>query len=62
MTIEQSGDSSRRRFLKASSTLGLAIVFSPGLVGEAFAARTTAQSATTAKTKFIGSNKGRKTK
>jgi len=38
MTIEQPEDSSRRRFLKVSSTLGLAIAFSPGMIGEAFAA------------------------
>src|SRR5271167_3893898 len=36
-TMEQPDDRSRRRFLKASSMLGLAVAFSPGTTGEAFA-------------------------
>src|SRR5271163_2637955 len=36
-TMEQPDDRSRRRFLKASSMLGLAVAFSPGTPGEAFA-------------------------
>ncbi len=35
--MKQPDDSSRRGFLKASSTLGLAIAFSPAAIGEAFA-------------------------
>jgi pimeloyl-ACP methyl ester carboxylesterase len=35
--MTQPDDSSRRGFLKASSTLGLAIAFSPATIGEAFA-------------------------
>jgi pimeloyl-ACP methyl ester carboxylesterase len=35
--MKQPDDSSRRGFLKASSTLGLAIAFSPATIGEAFA-------------------------
>jgi hypothetical protein len=35
--MKQSDDRSRRRFLKASSMLGLAAAFSPGTTGEAFA-------------------------
>jgi pimeloyl-ACP methyl ester carboxylesterase len=35
--MKQPDDSSRRGFLKASSTLGLAIVFSPAAIGKAFA-------------------------
>jgi pimeloyl-ACP methyl ester carboxylesterase len=38
MTIDQPDNSSRRHFLKASSSLGLAIAFNPGLIGEAIAA------------------------
>ena len=46
MTIEQPDDNSRRHFLKASSALGLAITFSPGMIGEAFAASTDKSDAT----------------
>jgi pimeloyl-ACP methyl ester carboxylesterase len=35
--MKQPDDRSRRRFLKASSMLGLAVAFSPGTTGEAFA-------------------------
>ncbi|HKQ40807.1 MAG TPA: twin-arginine translocation signal domain-containing protein, partial [Verrucomicrobiae bacterium] len=35
--MKQPGDRSRRRFLKASSALGLAVAFNPRAVGEAFA-------------------------
>lgn len=37
-TMTQPGDGSRRRFLKASSMLGLAVAFSPRVIVEAFAA------------------------
>src|SRR5262249_59940324 len=36
-TAKQPDDGSRRRFLKASSMLGLAAAFSPGTIGAAFA-------------------------
>jgi hypothetical protein len=36
-TMKQLDDRSRRRFLKASSMLGLAVAFSPGTTDEAFA-------------------------
>jgi pimeloyl-ACP methyl ester carboxylesterase len=36
--MKQPEDSSRRSFLKASSMLGLAVAFSPRMIGEAFAA------------------------
>jgi uncharacterized protein (DUF1501 family) len=35
--MKQPEDRSRRRFLKASSMLGMAVAFSPGTIGEAFA-------------------------
>src|SRR5271169_5961702 len=35
--MKQPGDRSRRRFLKASSMLGLSVAFTPGTTGEAFA-------------------------
>ena len=35
--MKEPDDRSRRRFLKASSMLGLAVAFSPGTTGEAFA-------------------------
>ena len=35
--MKQPGDRSRRRFLKASSMLGLAVAFRPRTTGEAFA-------------------------
>jgi pimeloyl-ACP methyl ester carboxylesterase len=35
--MKEPEDGSRRRFLKASSMLGLAVAFSPGTIGEAFA-------------------------
>jgi pimeloyl-ACP methyl ester carboxylesterase len=35
--MKEPKDGSRRRFLKASSMLGLAVAFSPGTIGEAFA-------------------------
>jgi hypothetical protein len=34
--MKQRGDKSRRRFLKESSILGLAVAFRPGTIGEAF--------------------------
>ena len=37
MSAKQPDDRSRRRFLKESSMLGLAVAFSPGTTGEAFA-------------------------
>jgi hypothetical protein len=37
MSAKQPDDRSRRRFLKASSMWGLAVAFSPGTTGEAFA-------------------------
>ncbi len=46
MAIEQPDNSSRRRFLKASSALGLAIAFSPGMIGETFAASSEKSDAT----------------
>ncbi len=46
MTIEHPDDSSRRRFLKASSALGLAMAFSPDLIGGAFAASSDKSEAT----------------
>ena len=36
-TMKQPDDRSRRHFLKASSMLGLAVAFSPGMIREAFA-------------------------
>ncbi len=36
-SMEQPDDRSRRRFLKASSMLGLAVAFSSGTIGGAFA-------------------------
>jgi len=36
-TMKQPGDKSRRRFLQASSLLGLAVAFGPGTTSEAFA-------------------------
>jgi nitrous oxide reductase len=35
--MKQPDDRSRRRFLQASSLLGLAVAFGPGTTGEAFA-------------------------
>jgi uncharacterized protein (DUF1501 family) len=35
--MKQPDDRSRRRFLKGSSMLGLAVAFSPVTIGEAFA-------------------------
>src|SRR5207247_9419915 len=37
-TMKRPDEASRRRFLKASSMFGLAVAFSPGTIGEAFAA------------------------
>jgi uncharacterized protein (DUF1501 family) len=35
--MKEPDDKARRRFLKASSMLGLAVAFSPATIGEAFA-------------------------
>jgi len=57
--MKQPEDRSRRRFLKASSMLGMAVAFSPGTIGEAF---TDSKSKTTKKentmTQTTGTHRG----
>jgi len=47
--MKQPNDRSRRTFIKASSTLGLAVAFSPATIGEAFADATLEENTSSAK-------------
>ena len=56
-TMKRPDEASRRRFLKASSMFGLAVAFSPGTIGEAFAdsqSRTTPKEDTMTQTSAPG--------